>query len=495
MSSRDDYFARVRPLIGEGLRHNTLSVSRMDLCGRVVELLVSCMLERIVLQGDLAGLADLQRHLQWKNGFVPLQWFVDGISEQHNKPGKLRPSPTLHLGACVAAAGEAARVTWDEGRRTVTMHLVPDDPWSRLVLSGAAARGIRDLLLGRQGFAAAGHEMEYWGNHLWPWARTQTPVSPPEPCPKIAPGAHVMVVGCGSVGSEAVRLLSKDGLRWTLVDGGTVSVFNPYRQWFGTGEIGQPKVKALARRLGPAAPRAVQVNLGRRDLGVLDELLGQDRPDLVILATGTADHGWLARALWQRGVPHLAACAYPQARFYEVSVVLPAEDTPCLHCFRGHLYRGAESAAPMSDELASFLYEELDDEQRRAAYVELVAEPASALETTSIAAVTARCAAEALAPPAQRGRWFRRLLAHGTTCLLGGNVTEEQDGQPAYGLTYPGQVVRLGLDDVVGTGHSRTCDICGRRLEVKHRIELPRADGAQIDGGLLDACDEVNPHV
>ena len=488
MSSRDDYFARVIPLIEEGLRHHTVSASNLHLTGPVLELLVSCMLERVVVRGETTGLGKLQRHLQWKNGFLPVQWFGggrdEGLARGQKKFSKVKPSPSLHLDAREVEVGEAPYVRWDEGRREVTMGLVPGDRWSRVVIGGAVARGVRDLLLDRQAWPPA---VEYWGNHHWPYARTSSAVSPPQPCRWPAREAHLMVVGCGSVGSEAVRLLAGDGVRWTLVDGGTVSVFNPYRQWFGTGEIGQPKVDALARRLRPAAVRAVRSSPGRDDLAKLDALLRQDRPDLVILATGTGDHGWLAEALWQRGVPHLAACAYPQARFFEVSVVLPGEGTPCLHCFRGHIYRGAESSAPMSDELGAFLYQELDDEQRRRAYVDLVAEPATALETGRVAEVTARCAAEALNAPQARGDWFRRLLSTSTTCLLGGNVVDLLDGdQPAYGLTYPGQVVRLGLDDVVGTGASRTCSVCGRRLEVVHRLELPEADGADIDRALME---------
>jgi len=49
-----------------------------------------------------------------------------------------------------------------------------------------------------------------------------------------------MVVGCGSIGSELVRRLASSGCRFSLVDPGTVSVFNPHRQWFGTDDIGKP---------------------------------------------------------------------------------------------------------------------------------------------------------------------------------------------------------------------------------------------------------------
>ena len=507
MSNREEYFARVRPLIGDGLRGKVVSVDRPELTGRVVELLASLMLERVRVRGEGRGREELRRRLAWKNGFAPVRIEGDhGDDHDHDHDhdhgdedgdGHGHGGAQVHVHVHVHGDDHghdhvhgdgdavAPHVTWDRRRRVVTMNVVPGDRWSRLVVEGAVARGVRDVLTGK-GWPAS---VEYWGNGLWPWALTREPVSPPELCPRPAGEAHVMVIGCGSVGSEAVRLMAGPGLRWTLVDGGAVSVFNPYRQWFGTSEIGQPKVSALARRLRPAQARAVPLSPGRRDLSRLLALLDEDRPDLVMLATGTGDHGWMAEALWRAGVPHLAACAYPQARYFEVSLVLPGEGTPCLHCFRGHLYRGAEASAPMSDELASFLYQELDDDQRRRAYVELVAEPASALETGAIAAVAARCAAELLCPPRRRGAWRRRALTAGTTCLLGGNVIEQVDGQPAYGLTYPGQVVRLGLEDVAGAGHDRTCEVCGRRLEVKHRVALPTASAADVDRGLLEPLD------
>jgi hypothetical protein len=300
----------------------------------------------------------------------------------------------------------------------------------------------------------------------------------------------VLLIGCGSVGSEAARLLAVAGVtRWTLVDGGEVSVFNPCRQWYGADEIGQRKVAALARRL-PGRTTTVPRALGPDDAEALQLLVKDDRPDVALLCAGTADHDPLARVLWQLGLAHVVACAYPQARFFEVDVVLPGPtptqpSTPCLHCFRGHLFRGAEPAPPMDDELASFLYQQLDPEERRRLYVDLVAEPATAIETGRVAEVTARCAAEVIAPPETRSRWFQRMLAGETTCLLGGNVVEQIGDEMSYGLTFPGQVVRLGLGDVAGAAALRVCEVCGRELEVSHRLKLPEASGASIDRALL----------
>jgi hypothetical protein len=492
MDARSDYFARVIPLLGEGLAGKVVAASELSLTGRVLELLASCMLDAVVLRGEPAapawplpftclgparGRSDLellQRHLRWKNEWSAVSWRREG-------------EPDLALGARLVPPGRPPGVVWDPAARSVTMHLARGDLWSYQNITYHVARQARDLLLGRQPWPDG--EI-YLGNRLWPYARTEVAVSPPQPVAAARGRAHVMVIGCGSVGSEVVRLLCGRGRRWTLVDGGTVSVFNPNRQWFGTGEIGEPKVEALARRL-EAPARRVRKNLGHAPghAELLAELLETDPPRLAVLAAGTADHGPLARELWRRGIPHVAACAYPQARYFEVTVVLPQEGTPCLHCFRGHLFKGIESAPPMQDDLAAFLYQELSEEQRRRAYVDLVAEPATRIETGRVAEIAARCVAEALAPAARRGLWFRRMLATGTTCLLGGNVVErlgDDDGTTAYGLTFPGQVVRLGLEDVAGAGSERVCDLCGRRMEVVHRHELPApADDAELDRALL----------
>jgi hypothetical protein len=490
MGCREDYYARVVPVLGAGLRGHVIAARDLSLTGRVIELLLSCMLDEVVIDGDepvgwplpvtcrgldgdgaTSALDLLRRYAEWKNAFSPVRWVTGGQGEAE-----------LHLRARRLAPGAPPHVVWDEAARTVTMGLADGDLFSHQNVSYAVARQVRDLLLVRSPWPA---RVTYHGDARWPFAETATPVSPPstEPLESLR-DRHLLVVGCGSVGSEAVRLLAcaGSGLRWTLVDGGVVSVFNPQRQWFGCSEIGGAKVEALAARLSPAPVRAVQRELGAASVDDLQRLLEEDRPDLALLTTGTHDHGALAEVLWRAGVPHLAACAYPRARFYEVSVVLPAEATACLCCFRGHLYRGRESAPAVPDELARFLYRDISPAERERLYVDLVAEPATRVETARVGDVLAQCAVEALAAPCDRGPWFARLLAEGTTCLLGGNVVErDAEGTLAYGLSYPGQVVRLGLEDVVGVEEERRCEVCGRRLRSAHRLELPLVSDDEID--------------
>ena len=105
---------------------------------------------------------------------------------------------------------------------------------------------------------------------------------------------------------------------------------------------------------------------------------------------------------------------------------------------------------------------------------ELVAEPASPIDTNHIAEVAARIAAELLSPPSKRSFWIQRMLTQNTTCLLGGNTIEQkEDGSYAYGLTQPGQVIRLGLEDIASREEITHCDTCGRKLVTMHRLESP----------------------
>jgi len=467
-SPRRDYFARLRPLLGAGLEGAIISAETVGVTGRVIELLAGCALRRVIVARGEPGeeRARLQALLCWKNGFEPARLLTRGRG-------------ALHLAARPLAPGEPPRVRWDARARTATLELAPGDRWSHLNLSYAVALRAREHLLGR---APLPDGVTYHGHRLWPWAESSAPRPPPPPAPEPEPlalaGRHLLVIGCGSVGSEAIRALARAGARWTLVDPGRVTIFNPHRQWFGTGELGELKVSALRRRLGPERVRARRWRVGERELARLGRLLEEDPPDAALLATGTADHTALARLLWERGVPHVAAVAYPRARFFEVAVVVPREGTPCLSCFRGHLYRGFERAPALDDELARFLYQELDDRQRERAYLELVAEPATPIETARVAEVAARCLAQLVLPASARAPWLRRLLDAGTTCLLGGNVAEEG----AYGIDYPGQVVRLGLEDVTGVESERRCEACGRVLVVHHRQVMP----ALSDEGALD---------
>lgn len=406
-----DYFARVRPLLGDGLSRRVLAFEGDPEVGAlVVELLASCMLEHVV------GGEPFAPQFAWKRPAVPL-----------------RTSPAIADMNLVARRGPPSLARTGP---TVTLTADPGDTLAFVDVSYHAARMLRD----------------------------SAPPPPRQPFDPRGIGGtlgHVLVIGCGSLGSEAVRMLP--ARRFTLVDDAPVTAFNLARQWFGAEDVGRPKVDALADRV---LARTWRTKLEAPDLPALETLLREDPPDVALLATGTHHHAMLGELLWRLGIPHVAACCYPRARYFEVSIVSPRERTPCLHCFRGHLYRGP--AEPLPDELAAFLYEPVSDRERAQRYTDLVAEPASQIETLRAAHVLARCALEVAS--ARRSPWFARVLAESTTCLLGGNAAG------AYGITSPGQVVRLGLDDIAGTTERIRCDVCRREMTVALRDDLPPLD-------------------
>jgi hypothetical protein len=408
-----DYFARVRPLLGDGLSKRVLAFrGDAEVGALVVELLASCMLEHVV-----GGEAFAAQHA-WKRPSVPL-----------------RTSPAPADATLVARRG-APSITC--AGTTITMTADPADLLAHVDVSYHVARMLRDA------------------------QRTPPPRQPFDPRGVRGHLGHVLVIGCGSLGSEAVRMLP--ATRFTLVDAATVSPFNLARQWFGAEDVGRAKVDALAERV---IARPLRMQLEAADLPALEALLRDDPPDVAVLATGTHHHAMLGALLWRLGIPHVAACCYPRARYFEVSVVSPREQTPCLHCFRGHLYSGP--AEPVPDEVAAFLYEPVADAVRTRRY-DLVAEPASQIETLRAAHVLARCALEIASP--ERSPWFARLVAESTTCLLGGNAAG------AYGITSPGQVLRLGLEDIAGTTATIRCAVCAREMTVAFETELPAIDDA-----------------
>lgn len=438
--NKEAYFARVAPLLGEGLSRHAVRVDAG--AEHVAELLASCRLR------SLPGAPNSVRAaLTWRNGFEDFDFAARA------------PDVTV-----TSERGDVAAAAWSE--RAVKLTLPAHPILSRFV-SNAVARELRDALLGRAPWPAG---ERFYGDPRWPFAVASEPAT----VAAAAAPRHVLVVGAGSVGSEVARLLSCS--RLTLVDAARVSVFNPQRQWFSTNEIGAFKVEALRDRLPNV--RSVPV---AADASLLAELIARDRPDVCVLATGTHHTSELARVLWRHDVPFVACCAYPQARFFEVLVCDPRERTPCYECFRGHLYRGVESRPVVADEVSSFLYRQADAQTRDAAYKDLVAEPASAIETGRVADVATVCALEL---GTAKSPWLTRMIAEGTTCLIGGNTVDlTANGDAAYGITRPGQVVRVGLDDLVGDEHN--CGTCARKLRPAHRLQRETLSAVAEDAAML----------
>jgi ThiF family len=274
-----------------------------------------------------------------------------------------------------------------------------------------------------------------------------------------------LVVGCGSLGSLVARGLVASGAvgRLALVDGETVDAANPVRQFFHTDQVGQPKAAALAH--------TVQVGDDRAGLAAFRRLLRTERPDVVVLATGSHADYALARVLRRLGIPHIVGRCYPRARYFEI-IVVDGRRGPCFGCLRGHLYTGP-APAPTPEEALRY--------DRPAPPGELQSEPATVVESGRAADVMARLAAALARPRRERAPWLLDLLTSEQTCLIGGLTVEAVPGPAgdlawAYGVQVPGQVVAFGVAQVVGTGAVQVCPDCGRRLSVAYPlVDAPAA--------------------
>lgn len=101
--------------------------------------------------------------------------------------------------------------------------------------------------------------------------------------------AHVAVIGCGGLGSNAALMLVRAGVReLTLVDYDAVDRSNLNRQMFFPDQIGQPKTGALAATLLRLEPTlTVHVHQSEATSENLVELVGG--ADLVIEAADRAE--------------------------------------------------------------------------------------------------------------------------------------------------------------------------------------------------------------
>lgn len=151
--------------------------------------------------------------------------------------------------------------------------------------------------------------------------------------------AHVLLVGCGGIGSPALQYLAAAGIgRLTLVDSDTVDESNLQRQTiFTPGDIGRPKVEAAAdwvRRFDDAIE--VRAILGR--IGEEDTALVLDGADLVLdgcdnFATRLA----VSDACVRLGIPLTsAAIGRFQGQVANFAGHLPGES--CYRCFVGDAF-------------------------------------------------------------------------------------------------------------------------------------------------------------
>lgn len=120
---------------------------------------------------------------------------------------------------------------------------------------------------------------------------------------EILSGARVGIAGCGGLGSNAAVALTRAGIgTLVLVDFDVVEESNLNRQYFFRGDLGQPKVEALARHLRDINPNVVlEVHRERVTAERVGDLFG--RVDVLIEAFDRADQKVMLIDAWCRLFP------------------------------------------------------------------------------------------------------------------------------------------------------------------------------------------------
>ena len=145
---------------------------------------------------------------------------------------------------------------------------------------------------------------------------------------------HIFVIGCGA-GSELVLRLARAGIgRFTLIDPDTVAVENLCRSAFTAGDIGRPKVEALARLIKKANPFVkvypVQGDVTAGYDGRLASLAHGF--DLILAQTDSfAAHAWANLLSIVTLVPAIYTGLHAGAAGGIIHWVIPGE-TPCYRC-------------------------------------------------------------------------------------------------------------------------------------------------------------------
>ena len=260
---------------------------------------------------------------------------------------------------------------------------------------------------------------------------------------------HVLVVGCGSVGSSLADILSRHGVgAFTLVDPDEVEAPNLSRSTYTNGDCGRPKVDALADHLQRIDPATT---VARHGVGVseLCEIQLADvlcDVDLVVaalddpVAQGALDHR--ATAI---GRPTVHCALYRGAAAGEIVVNVPGA-TACWSCATGQ-----SSLAQVAD--GSALRGERDYGTGR-----LAAETALGADILTVVSVAAKLALGLLAgPDSPAGMHALTAVARHSMCIVA--TSSGWEWFPANFGDTPGQFAPQSVWlRVVG---ATDCPVCG----------------------------------
>lgn len=271
----------------------------------------------------------------------------------------------------------------------------------------------------------------------------------------------VLVVGCGSVGSSMADVLVRHGVGgFTLVDPDVVEAPNLSRSVYRHGDIGRPKVEALADHLRAVDP-ATQVELVRQPLSGLPETRRAaviSGSSVVIAATDDpVTQAALNHRCYALGIPAVFPALYRGAHAGEVVITVP-DATPCWACATGSSTSKAATG-------------EKDYGTGR-----LAAETALGADILTVVSVAAKHTLGLLSGGSSpAGAVTLRALARHSMCILA--TAPEWDWFPRTFVSAPGQFAPQAVWlNVTG---SPECPVCG----VERQVPLPPFDRSSLDLG------------
>jgi hypothetical protein len=251
----------------------------------------------------------------------------------------------------------------------------------------------------------------------------------------------LLIAGLGSLGSVAARQLAPYFERMILVDPDHVEVTNLARQTYLHEQVGKAKAVALATSLGAEHPALVCNGLvmALQDDAEVAALVAYYEVTAALVTTGTHGDFAISRGLREMGLPHVVGRCYARARFWEGIVVDGAHGRSYEQVRRGVAM--GPTPLPTAEEMAAY-----------GAVGELVAEPATMMETAWAAMWLARLMVQISRPATLREGWMLARLAAGATCFVGGLAVEKSvergaEGN-AYGIDVPGQVHAWSVTEI-----------------------------------------------
>jgi molybdopterin/thiamine biosynthesis adenylyltransferase len=160
-------------------------------------------------------------------------------------------------------------------------------------------------------------------------------------------GVHVVLVGCGAIGSSLVWQLARmpEIARVTLVDPDAYGKSNLRSQFIFPCDLGELKVAVQARRLRVLNP---DLEVAAIPAAIGDVPLGSLRADLVLACVDSKLARQSVNAIaWRLGIPWIDAGVLESAQLARVNVYAPAAEAVCMECAWGDEdYKSLEAEYP-----------------------------------------------------------------------------------------------------------------------------------------------------